>query len=404
MAVMNDDGAASVLWDVWGGPPALFLPRVTRSAASGWSAPVDLETTPATHQSFSLKLTGQGASQVVIWSTLGPGNSALRSSSFASNWSAPIDLPSDRVAGPIALATNRAGLSMAAWVEETNAGRLRLVASTLAGIGPWSAPVVIDPDVVLADGFEVAPALALDEQGASAVLWVRALPGAAQGSPGRVFSASKPAGSVSWSAGTPVDLGLGASHQPRIVTIGPNRFVAAWEQTIDGRRSILGTHFTALRWEHPALLENDDRGDAGAIALAGNQAGTALVAWTQSTGDNSYTVWSTRFAAGTWSSAGAPIVPQVSGTVRGQPNVAMDSAGNGIASWGNYSLNGGHGFVEYSHLQAGASRWTTPVALSDQDVAGDVPALSMNSDGAAVIAWCSRVANNISVRSRLLRP
>jgi hypothetical protein len=406
MAAIDGNGVATLLWDTWGGPPALFLPRASRSAsASIWSAPIDLETTPATNQSFTLALTGAGGSPMAAWLNQGAGDAVLRSSTFVGSWSTPTSLPTTRAGGVTAFATNASGVSVAVWQEEVSAGRYRLMASRLGIAGLWSPPAVVDPQLEFGDRLEVWPALAIDAQGNAMALWVRAAVGAASGTLGHLYASQLTAGSAAWSAPTRINLPHGSPARPQVVSIGQGRFVAAWEQPINGRASVIATQFSGSSWQSPALLENDDRGDAGAVQLAANDSGTVQLVWIQSTGTAIYTVWSTRFASGRWTWAGWPIAPEGADVTKSPARVGIDSAGNAIAIWTAWSLSGGYGVVEYSYLASGSARWTTPVTLSNQDASSGLPAaLAMSPGGAVVVGWASAAGSDVSINARLLRP
>lgn len=279
-AVIDRTGVATLLWDVYIGSPAVFVPHASRSASgSNWTPPANLESTPATVQSFVLALVESGSYPFAVWLNQdSPTAAVLRSAEFVTSWSTPITLPAQGVSDAVAFASNADGASVGVRAEPDGADNYRLVAARRFAAGAWSAPVVVDAALPLANLVDVSPSIAIDTLGEAVVTWI--------GSESllrlerRVFASHLPVGAATWTSPTPIDTPVGSSFQTKVVALGSGRFLAAWIQSVAGHYSLYANSFAGAAWQqNPDLIEDDDRGDAGMIAIAVDAAGAAQAVW-----------------------------------------------------------------------------------------------------------------------------
>lgn len=257
------------------------------------------------------------------------------------------------------LAENAAGHAIAAW-DDT--GSIRF-SERVAG-GTWTAGANVRRG---ATGGPVDVAIGPDET--AAVAWVTV---------GTEFVPAYLVASVR---------APGATFAPPLV-IGPGAGVWSFDVAVEGDGTVLvawadglGVEVSALApgaaaWS-AAVLVSDTGVGANAPDLAVDDAGDAVVVWSQ--GGFPGTVGSARLLAG----AGAwelPVIVSTPGADAWSPAVGVDAAGDAFAAFVEDGA-----LVTASRPAAGA--WTAPVGASDPNQVVVAGALGVSAAGGVVVAW-----------------
>jgi hypothetical protein len=147
-----------------------------------------------------------------------------------------------------------------------------------------------------------------------------------------------------------------------------------------------------LTWEAPHLLENSAE-ETGDPQIAVDAAGNALVVWDQ----NNAFIYANRYraATGTWD-ASAQLIGNNAGALT-IPQVAVDAQGNGICVWE------GSDNIQYAVYNAGAGTWGAVQSLTSttQPVINTEPAVAMDSNGNAIVVWIewSMASDDVSIKA-----
>lgn len=107
--------------------------------------------------------------------------------------------------------------------------------------------------------------------------------------------------------------------------------VAVWREANGGGHDLWRNHLRGDTWDTPALLELN-AGDVGAVSVAMDPHGTAVVVWEQAQGATP-AIWSARYAPTTGWSAPVVIGAGAAGANLTAPEVSFDTTGNAVARW-----------------------------------------------------------------------
>ena len=136
-------------------------------------------------------------------------------------------------------------------------------------------------------------------------------------------------------------------------------------------------------WGTARLLESGS-GQASAVRIAVSRGGEAMAVWQQESATGLSSIWSNRFSAGSW--AGAQLVDGDEGAGRHAyfPHVAIDSNGNAIAVWHQWD---GARYNLWARRHVPGSGW-----LGEQTVESGVGNalhgnIAIGTDGTAIAVW-----------------
>lgn len=388
LAAVSPDGTATLLWNRYTGPGGVYAPVAARSQGmAAWSVPLELETAPATLQSFVLALTQAAGQPVAVWVKQEVQSPAvIRAAHFGTAWGAPQSLSTNSLGGPGDFTGSANGEAFGVWTEYDGA-RYAVASAKRDRAGLWTRT----PDMATTNAtIGPEPVIATNATGDAVALWV-------EGAPGRIHAARLAAGQTAWSPSVMIDSGDAYSSGPRIVSIGNGVFAAAWDQTLDQQLSLHATYFDGQSWFPPVPLDIGNGNGAGGARLASNGQGKAMAVWTRIEG-GSASFWSAAFDGSGWRAPLQVIGPTNLG-IRAGPTLAIDASGRPLVAW---TLSGGtNQAVEYTALDDRSNQWTQAVRLSTGDVEPTSPALAVNRDGQAVIAWVGIDGAARSVRARI---
>lgn len=181
----------------------------------------------------------------------------------------------------------------------------------------------------------------------------------------------------------PVDLSApGAdTDAPRIAVDPAGNAVAVWSR-FDGTdyRVQAASKPVAGAWGAPVDLSAPGE-DAGEPQVAIDPAGNAVAAWSRSNGANTIIQAASKPVGGAW---GAPDDLSLPGQDADEPDVALDQAGNAVAVW--QRSNGANSIVQTVSKPVGGT-WGAmiPLSAAGEDAFG--AEVAVNAAGDAVAAW-----------------
>ncbi len=194
----------------------------------------------------------------------------------------------------------------------------------------------------------------------------------------------------------------GTPTNPQIAVNTAGDAVAVWvqQQSVAPAYAIYASRMTPAGWGAPVLVATSAASMPHDLALAQNDRGDALVAW--STGG----IHASRFAADedAWSLPFevAPAPPAPPGGYTVGPAVALDGRGAALVMWASGTYDG-HETVLAARAQRSNGAWDPAFELAREDVALDASgdgapfAVAANAAGNVVAAWATQLGTTRQV-------
>ena len=371
-------GDAFAVWQRWNGPN-LIIETVMRPAGAVWRPVQFLSAEGADAHDPQIAVDPAGDA-VAVWYRSNAGYYVIQAAvrPAGGEWGAPQDLS---VGGANAyfpqVAIDRAGKALAVWYRFTGAGWVVQAAERPVG-GAWSAPQDLS-----APGRDAEfPQVAFDPVGNAFAVWHRF-----NGANLIVQAAARPAGGV-WSA--PQDLSVpGQDAENAQVAFDPaGNAMAVWER-------FDGTNWMVQAAEHPAggaWAAPQDLSAAGSTfgqdalepEVAMDAAGNTLAIWTRYDGTNGIIQAAERPVGGSW---GPAQDLSASGRTAVEPQLAIDPAGNALAIWRRYvDVARQQAIVQAARRPAGGA-WEAPQNLSPVEQEAFGPQVAVDAAGNGVATW-----------------
>ena len=353
-----------------GAGTALAVPA---QAASSWSPPVQLPAGCVSSGSVPGLAVNAAGTEAAAGSQLNADNSSsvlVCTSADGQTW--PASATVGQGASPaVALAPD--GRAVTAWSGGPYTAPV-IQASVRPPGGTWSAPVTVGTDAR-------GPLIGIDRSGNAIIAWM--------GATGTIHTASLPAGG-SWTpaqalattnSGSGLAMAVNSAGSAVLTWAGKGTGVGTYADS----GTILGGFAAPVKVGLPPY-------PGGRTSVALNDAGQAVMVWARGLG--AVNVAATRSAAGTWSAA-----VQLSANEAGNLNVAIDGAGDAVATFEQYVPNTSIIALYASKLPAGGS-WGSPVLLS---APGDSVSnfwggrVVADSAGTFVLAWTDQTTRTLNV-------
>jgi hypothetical protein len=262
--------------------------------------------------------------------------------------------------------------AVVAWERDDGRAHETVWTSRRSASGRWSVPEIVE----FSQGHARGVALAADATGAVTVIWVQQelhLSGlwANRHIPGR-----------GWQQPVRIEPVAGELYAPQLALDASGRGFAVWERRQGNRLGVRASHYTPENGWGPPRNIGPGTGEAVSPRLAVHADGTAIAAWSQRDSTGNRGIATARFVPGAdW---GPPDEISAVGEDAYDVQVAMDTAGNAIATW-EQEIDGEETIVA-RRFEAGTG-WSTPVQLEIDDEEGYGPRLAVSPDGSAVVAW-----------------
>ncbi len=262
--------------------------------------------------------------------------------------------------------------AMVAWERDDSSAHETVWTSRRSASGRWSVPEIVEFSL----GHARAVQLAADGAGAVTVIWVQQELGLS----GLWANRYIPGGG--WQQPVRVEPVGGELYAPQLALDTRGRGFAVWERRQGSRLRVRASRYTPEDGWGPPRDIDAGLGEAVSPGLAVHVDGSAIATWSRrdSTGDRR--IVTARFVPGTgW---GPPDEISTVGEDAYDVQVAMDAAGNAIATW-EQEIDGEETIVA-RRFEAGTG-WSAPVQLEMDGEEGYGPRLAASPDGSAVVAW-----------------
>ncbi len=390
-AAIDGAGLTAVLWSQTGIVPAagqapLTSPHVVarENTSAGWAstrlveAPVAGDA--ATDQVFSLQALAPTTGLAATWLRLtSTGERVGAARHVGGAWDRDDATTAANVARTdLAFASNNAGVRVVVWSQTING-----VSQIVGRRWPNSVVGWIDlPQVQESSGIAgTQPAVAIDDDGRVMIVWRQgtAVAGRLRS---RVFTPTANA----FGTELDVDAGLTDMRAPQVIAHAPNKFLAVWEQLFNGTYDLRSKAGNASNWDQFSdTLDTRAESVSNARLMTGPN-NTALVAWQQAD-----RVFASRWAeaTGNWSQP-LGVGANLSGVAR-DLRAGINAAGNAILVW---TQRGSSGIPDlyYATVTGTVPVATDPTLLESETGSAGSPALGVNANGNAVVAWLQAVS------------
>jgi len=398
---IDADGNAVALWASQASSGYYEIRAATYGASSGWGS-VATVSTNSTYDALvpKVRLDGQG-NALAIWAQVdgaAPGNGlGLWSARYVKGqgWQAPVLVSTYLPSFPeVSFALDASGNAIAAWTQSVGpglSGNMDIWAARFTPAGGWQAATRVGSSANIGT-FDSASEVnvVMDEAGDAYVLWIQT----ASSNP--VWFARYQAGS-GWQAA--VSLGaqqLGYPFAPKLAVSASGQVVALWNTFVyAGGPYRFDLWWSALDapgggWSTPALLENDDAGDARNQAVVADSAGHFHAVWQQYASTYNSNLQHRQYTPGSgWGTT--ETISTASGTYdqNRSPSLVADRNGNLMAVWGVYaSGNGGAQEGTFARRYIAGEGWQ-PTNRLDLAQGGSAlsTSLAVNPSGLIAATW-----------------
>jgi hypothetical protein len=384
---MDATGRAIAVWlTLEPGTPNDNLMASRFDPASGWGAPVALESSPRDVVSVELAMDPASGRAVVAWIQ---GSDTSASAAWArhfdptSGWTAPQAIQSAATpsaqAARIAVGIDAQGNAVAAW-SQLDGQRYSIWGNRGSAAGTWGSAQLLETmdELGRADG---NPRIAVAPQGDAIVVW--------QASGGTVANrgtwTNRYSAGASWGTASQL-VAVSGGSAPDIAMDAQGNAVVVWGQVevvsiTEMYALIQAKRQQASAWGSTVQVARELGANSvlSAPSVTMNGAGSSLVAWGQ--GDSS--IRATVAPAGAAWPAPSVLKPAGGRSAGASLVSAIDGLGNAMVTWAQSNDQGGADAMLATHASAGA--WA-PGAIHQPSIWGD-PFVAMNDRGHALFLW-----------------
>jgi len=380
----HPDGSATIVWVQKLG--ATEVVQSARLAAGGdtWTAPVTISD-PASATGGARIASDAAGNAVAVWQRFDGSHYRLHASRYlaaSGAWTAPVDLSAaGQTAIGASVAADQHGNAIAMWARFVSVSEIAVqTARFSAAAGTWSEVT----ELLTAPALFASIDLAFDPDGNAVAVF------AANG----VYWARYDAGTGSWTGPglMPVIGGLGGGS-PRVGVDQAGQAIAVWGQGGDVWAARYDRAIAS--WLLPVRLASTG---AGAPAVAVDPAGNALAAWVREVGPQLTIVEAARYevASGRWSGT---TVLSGEGLAYPRVEVAIDAAGNGVATWSRL-LASPCTCLRAARFVAATGVWAPTGDLSALGQQAYNPHVQIDPGGNARVVWFQQAGNMSAIQAR----
>lgn len=277
------------------------------------------------------------------------------------------------------------GNALAVWAQSpVNLGRFSIWSSHYTAAG-WSQPVLLEDNEVIG-GQDGSPSLAWLGDGKALVVWLNSGNNRVNIAANSYTAASGWAGDEILIADTGGDMSL---NHPLLINDGAGKALLVWGQW----NSLGGGNFTSRilaksynnGWANDIAVVGEDSGSdlVSAPRAASNGNGVAHVTWGRK---NQAIMANTRAANGTWGNQ-SMIKPGNADFVQSVPEIAIDSAANGLLVWSQESNDNTTKDSWFANLSGSSGSWANGQLLENFVGTAVEPIVAGNSAGDRVVVW-----------------
>jgi hypothetical protein len=378
-AAISPNGTAFAVYVRQAASGANTLAR--QHTSSGWGASQFLQPAGAASATLPWITMDAAGEALATWREMG---NALKRNQYFGGWGTAGTIDGANAVGrALKVEFDGSGNAIAMWVSSSPPVNLYASRRLAGANSTWSPSVVVSVNTdVISAGADGAYSLSVSPNGSAMAVWVD--------STARILTARFVPAS-GWAP--PAVAGSSSGGGVRAATNGSDDSVVAWVQSNGSRSDLWAAVYSGSATLGSALVESDDTGSGVSVdppAAAIDAAGTATVAWAQTTSTNTQLYASSRPGGPShpWSTPTA--IPGISGSPS-HPDMGVDSSGNLVL----VALDGTFHVVG-THFQASTWSTATNIDANDSGVASGNLDLAVEPNGTALAVWARAPANGSS--------
>jgi FlgD Ig-like domain len=254
------------------------------------------------------------------------------------------------------------------------------------GVPLWQTDGVA---VCISAGSQAYPTITSDGAGGAIVTWMDFR----SGSPAIYAQRYDAYGAAKWSiGGAPVCTVAGGEFFPVVASDGAGGAIFAWEDFRGFDPDIFVQRLDAagtLKWTTTGVPMCTQAGTQDAPTIVADQAGGAIVTWEDHRTGTNYDVYAQRVngtGAAQWAADGVALCTALGD--QAAPQITTDGASGAIVVWEDYRSGTSYDIFAQRLDAAGLRQWGDDgVALCVAANSQDLPAITSNGAGGAVVAW-----------------
>lgn len=372
--VIDSSGNTVAAWSRYDG--AYFtVQSISKQFKGNWGKRIDL----SDHNSNGLYINLNSdhlANTIAIWSYFGKKENGIDANlcKFGSGWGASKEVDGSASSNVMAYpqcAFDQQGNAVAVWLANESGHNIIKSATKLYG-KQWKDPVNVISFSATGQ-INIRPKVALDQQGNAVAVWVNPDTLAIQ-------SAIKPLSS-NWSKPIVLSANQLPIDQPQIGIDPFGNATAVWSRNDGSNYTIqASTKLYTGQWMPPVNLSSAGQ-DAFAPQIAVDNSGTVVAIWYRSNGSTTVIETASMPLGGQWSTVSDLSDPSQDAS---DPQIKIAANGDAIAAW---KISNGQNFVIQAVQKPYKSTWQIPVTLSQPGQDAVNPQLAVDSYGNGIALW-----------------
>jgi hypothetical protein len=286
------------------------------------------------------------------------------------------------------IASDGAGGAIVTWYDfRSGTGDIYAQRISAAGTPQWTADGVA---LCIATLTQYAPTIVSDGAGGAIVGWYDGRTG---GSNYDIYAQRiSAAGTVQWTAdGVALCTADNTQFRSKIVSDAANGAIVTWSDRRSGSNyDIYAQRISAggtVQWTADGVALCTANGDQQYPAIVSDDAGGAIVAWSDLRSGTNYDIYTQRISAGgtvQWTADGVALCT-AAGT-QYEHTIASDGAGGAIVSWRD-SRSGDYDIYTQRISAGGTVQWTTNGVALCTTGCGDATSIVADGAGGAIVTW-----------------
>lgn len=202
--------------------------------------------------------------------------------------------------------------------------------------------------------------------------------------------------SGSWGGDSTIDnSGYSSTNQPRVAILGSGTYAAIFTQGSSSHIRLYVSSYSSGAWGTPNALDTETTTASHAVITSNGS--EFITAWLQRDSSSDTRVYTSGWVGG---SGLTTSTIDNSGETSHSAALDLDSSGNGVATWIQRDSTNSRAWVNF---MGSSGSWGTPEALDDleADTNPSSPAIALNDNGNAILAWKESDGNQQRLHVRL---
>ena len=375
--VVDDDGNGMAVWGQFDGVSTIDLMASRYIAGEGWTDAQVLDPGSLELMEAPSAAVDTNGNVTVVWGqNVGPSY-WIYSTQYRPGlgWTQPEVVQDDTslYGTRPSVATGGHDRAMAVWTQ-SDTNYVNVSASLyVPGVG-WGPSELIEDDD---SGNPSYAQVAMDAEGNAVAVW------RVWASPIYDVWANEYLVGEGWGTAHPIEtVYSGTSSIPNVAMDDGGNATVIWQENIDAMASLVSCRYTVgTGWADPDLVEHDDTGRVLSWDVASDIDGRAIAVWAQSDGVRG-NILSSHFVPGTgWED---PQQLEDDDSNAATPSVSVDDAGNAVVVWTQFD---GYRYSVYANEYDVASGWGGSEIIEEFTGQAEQPWVATGGAGTSIAVW-----------------